>query len=235
MTITTTPHQVRSTHDEWRDRRWRLTGAVIGLLAVVTAALLVTTGVRPASYGDLLSDVAQSKVVEVQVVGPDAPEEGDRIELRWSVLAGVLDQYAVVQVGDRRGYNAWDEPVFVSGDDPRETLRSINPGVRITDGSTRGDASFSVREWRAPGPVVLLALATWLAVLLLLVGGPEPWRATRWAWAWFVLLAGPLGCVAYLLLGGPLGVAQPRHLSRRLTGGWALLLALVFFGGSNAA
>ena len=24
MTITTTPQQVRSTHDEWRDRRWRL-------------------------------------------------------------------------------------------------------------------------------------------------------------------------------------------------------------------
>ena len=62
MTITTTPQQVRSTHDEWRDRRWRLTGAFLGLLVVVTAALMVTTGLRPASYGDLLSDVAQSKV-----------------------------------------------------------------------------------------------------------------------------------------------------------------------------
>jgi lipopolysaccharide export LptBFGC system permease protein LptF len=61
------------------------------------------------------------------------------------------------------------------------------------------------------------------------------WRLTRWAWGWFVLLAGPLGCAAYLLLGGPLGVARPRNPSRRVTGGWAFLLAMFFFGGSNAA
>lgn len=188
-------------YDEWRDRRWRLTGAAIGLLVVLTAALLVTTGMRPASYGDLLSDVAESKVVEVQVVGPDTPSNGDRVELRWSVLNGMLDQYAVVRIDDSRGYNAWSESVFVSADDPRETLLSINPNIQITSGSTVDDSSFSFREWRAPGAVVLLA--------------------------------GPLGCVAYLLLGGPLGVARPRNPSRRLTGGWAFLLAMIFFGGAN--
>ena len=235
MAITTTPHQVRSTHDEWRDRHWRLTGAFLGLLVVVTAALMVTTGLRPASYGDLLSDVAQSKVTEVEVIGPDTPAQGDRVELRWSVLDGMLDQYAVVRIDGSRGYNAWDESVFVSAVDPRETLRSINPGLQITSGSTIDDSSFSFREWQAPGAVVLLALVSWVAVLLLLVGGPQPWRATRWAWGWFVLLAGPLGCVAYLLLGGPLGVARPRNPSRRLTGGWAFLIATVLFTGGNVA
>ena len=235
MTVETTRQQVRSTHDEWRDRRWRLTGAFVGLMAVVAATLMVTTGLRPASYGDLLSDVAQSKVDEVQVIGSDTPARGDRVELRWSVLNGVLDQYAVVRIDGSRGYNAWDEPVFVSAGDPRETLLSINPGLRITNGPTSGDSSVSFREWRAPGAVVLLALATWMAVLLLLVGGPEPWRATRWAWGWFVLLAGPLGCVAYLLLGGPLGVGRPRATRRRLTGGWAFLIVMFFVSGSNAA
>jgi hypothetical protein len=230
-TATTTP---QATYDEWRTRRWRLTGAVFGVLALAAAALLVTTGTRPATYGDLLADVASSKVDVVQVIGPDAPVKGDRLELRWSVWGGLLDQYALVQVADDRGYDAWDEPVFVSAGDPRDTLRSINPGVTITNGSTSGDSSFSVQEWRAPGGVVLLALATWLGILLLLVGGPEPWRATRWAWAWFVLFAGPLGCVAYLLLGGPLGVARPRNPDRRLTGGWAFLLAMFLFGGANA-
>jgi len=37
MAVTTTPHEVRSTHDEWRDRRWRLTGALIALIALVAA------------------------------------------------------------------------------------------------------------------------------------------------------------------------------------------------------
>lgn len=45
------------------------------------------------------------------------------------------------------------------------------------------------------------------------------------------LLTGPLGSVAYLLLGGPTGVLRPHHGHRRLTGGWAFLLAWVLFAG----
>ncbi|MFC7359267.1 hypothetical protein [Nocardioides astragali] len=36
------------------------------MMVLVTAALLVTTGMRPATYGDLLADVASGKVDEVQ-------------------------------------------------------------------------------------------------------------------------------------------------------------------------
>ena len=131
MTVTTTPHQARTPYDEWLDRRWRLTGAFVGLVALVVAALLVASGEKRSDYGDLLD-------------------------------AGV---------------------------------------------------------------------AVWLAVLLLIVGGPEPWRATRWAWGWVVLLAGPLGSVAYLLLGGPLALLRPHAGHRRLTGGWAFLLAWFLFAG----
>jgi hypothetical protein len=141
MTVTTTP-QVRSTHDEWRDRRWRLTGAVIALFALGTAALMVTTGL------------------------PSTTDHG-----------------------------------------------------------------FTFMGWGVPWHVVLLGTASWLAVLLLIVGGPEPWRATRWAWGWAWLLTGPLGSVAYLLLGGPTGFLRPHHGHRRLTGGWAFLLAWVLFAG----
>jgi hypothetical protein len=218
MTVATTPQQARSTHDEWRDRRWRLTGAVIALFALATAALMVTTGLRPATYGDLLSDVASSKVDAVQVLGPDAPQEGDTVELRWTVWAGVLDQYAVVQVEG----------------DPRETLRSIDPDVRIT-GERTTDHGFTFMGWGVPWHVVILGMASWLAVLLLIVGGPEPWRATRWAWGWAWLLTGPLGSVAYLLLGGPTGFLRPHDGHRRLTGGWAFLLAWVLFAGWREA
>lgn len=70
------------------------------------AALIVTTGMRPATFGDLLAGVASSKVDEVQVLGVDRLATGDNVELRWSVLGGFLDQYAVVRVEDSRGYNA---------------------------------------------------------------------------------------------------------------------------------
>ena len=222
--------QAPAAHEEWHDRRWRLVGLVLATVALATAALMVTTGQRPATYADLLDDVASGEVDEVQVVGADAPED---VELRWSVLAGVMDQYAVVRVGDDRSYDAWDETTFVTSDDPRETLRSINRSVRITVGPSGDTPSFTFMEWRVPGPVALLAMATWLGVLLLIVGGPEPWRATRWAWAWAWLLAGPLGSVAFLLLGGPLGVLRPPPGHRRLTGGWAFLLVSVVFAGQQ--
>jgi hypothetical protein len=215
-------------YDEWGERRWRLVGLLLATVAFAAASLMVTTGQRPATYGDLLADVASSKVDEVQLVGSDGL---GAVELRWSVLGGILDQYAVVQVTDSRSYDAWSEAVFVTSDDPRQTLRSIDRSVRITVGPTGGTPSFTFMGWRVPGPVGLLATATWLAVLLLIIGGPEPWRATRWAWGWAWFLAGPLGTVAYLLLGGPLGVARPRAGHRRLTGGWAFLIASFVFAG----
>jgi hypothetical protein len=215
-------------HDEWHDRRWRLVGLLLATMALAAAALMVTTGQRPATYGDLLDDVATGEVDEVQLVGAGAPEE---VELRWSVLAGIVDQYAVVTVADDRSYDAWGEATFVTSDDPRETLRSINRSVRVTVGPSGGTPSFTFMGWRVPGPVALLSMATWLGVLLLVVGGPEPWRATRWAWGWAWLLAGPLGSVAYLLLGGPLGVARPAPGHRRLTGGLAFLVVSLVFAG----
>jgi hypothetical protein len=64
---------------------------------------------------------------------------------------------------------------------------------------------------------------------LLPAAGPEPWRATRWAWLWAVLLAAPVGTLAFALLSGPTPlVPAPRNRARRLTGGWALVILTVF-------
>lgn len=230
MTVETTL-PARTAYDDWLDRRWRLTGAVLGLLAVVTASLMVTLGLRPATYGDLLADVASGKVAEVRVIGPDAPSEGDTVELRWSSLGGVLDQYVVVQVAGSSGYDISGERLFATQVDPRDILRGISPSVQLTEASSVDDPPVTFMGWGVPGQVALLGVATWLGVLLLVVGGPEPWRATRWAWGWAWLLSGPLGSVAYLLLGGPTGFLRPRDGHRRLTGGWAFLLVGVLFAG----
>jgi hypothetical protein len=65
-----------------------------------------------------------------------------------------------------------------------------------------------------------------LATLLLLVREPQPWRATPWAWFW--IWTTPIGTPLYLLLSGPTPLLPaPRNPNRRLTGGWAFLLAFV--------
>ncbi|MFC3688022.1 hypothetical protein [Aquipuribacter hungaricus] len=79
-----------------------------------------------------------------------------------------------------------------------------------------------------PLALALVLLVAWLATLWLVVAGPEPYRATRWAWAWLLAPGlGPLGPLACVVLSGPtpgLGVVRPA--GRRLRGGWALLVSL---------
>jgi hypothetical protein len=76
-----------------------------------------------------------------------------------------------------------------------------------------------------PNALGISAFLLFLAGFPLLMIGPHPWRATRWAWFW--LLLPPVGNVVFLLLSGPTpGVPRPRNPRRRLTGGWAFWLSL---------
>lgn len=90
----------------------------------------------------------------------------------------------------------------------------------------RGEIGIEVLGMQTSWPVLAVFAAGCLATLWLLVNGPQPWRATRWAWFW--LAAPPLGLLAFLLLSGPtpgLGITRPA--TKRLTGGKAFLLALL--------
>jgi hypothetical protein len=66
-----------------------------------------------------------------------------------------------------------------------------------------------------------------LSAFVLLVVGPQPWRATRWAWFWLLWTAPPLGILAFLLLGGSTRLWPPARAEARLTGGWAFLLTIL--------
>ena len=64
--------------------------------------------------------------------------------------------------------------------------------------------------WQVPDPIGIVAFVLHLAGLALLVTGPQPWRATRWAWFWLLLLP-PVGSIAFLLLSGPTaGLPAPK-------------------------
>lgn len=65
-----------------------------------------------------------------------------------------------------------------------------------------------------------------LATLILLIVGPQPRWATKWAWFW-LLGVGPLTAVFLLLEPVPVWQSEPaRARPSRLTGGWAFLLAI---------
>lgn len=94
--------------------------------------------------------------------------------------------------------------------------------TRATERSGGGE----LLGWRTPAGLGLVALGLLLGWLCVLVAGPAPWRATRWAWFW--LGFPPFGLLAHLLLSGPTpGLPAPRDPERRLTGGWAFLVYVV--------
>jgi hypothetical protein len=70
-----------------------------------------------------------------------------------------------------------------------------------------------------------------LCSFLLIAAGPEPWRATRWAWFWAVLFTAPVGALAFAILSGPTPlVPTPRNRAWRLSGGWTFIIIMLVFG-----
>lgn len=227
---TTLPAPPVPVHDEWLDRRWRLTGAAIALAALLVAVVVLLTGAQRTGFGCLLESVADGDVTQVEVVGPD--DAGDwsgvqTVEVRWHHW---WDRYAEVAVVRGSGSAGASDASYVTTQDPREVLRAVDPTLAVVDTSSTVRSGWTVEDWRVPnGTVALVVIAVSLAVLLLVVGGPEPRRATRWAWFWIWLLGTPVGALAFLLLGGPLARGPLSPGARRLTGGWAFLATWFLF------
>jgi hypothetical protein len=104
-------------------------------------------------------------------------------------------------------------------------LQRDHPDLRVVraERTSTADGPFG---WRLPSWLWGAAFLHGIAALWLLVHGPQPWRASRWGWFWLVFLAPGVGVPAFLLLSGrPSIVSAPHPSSRRLSGGWAFLLA----------
>ncbi|MCZ2818374.1 hypothetical protein [Modestobacter sp. VKM Ac-2984] len=206
---------------------WTALRVALALGWVVVALATVLVGQRPASLEDLRAAVDGGWVQELQVsegLEPDA--------------TGYAVQTAVWQSGlITRRTEVWEaspgaqppggsRPVVIG--DLADQLRTVEPGLRV-EALAEPLSSSEFLGWRTPMWVGTLLLVTWLAGMFLLVGGPVPERATRWAWFWLTWT--PLGTPAFLLLSGPFpGVPAPRPGARRLTGGWAFLLSCVLGG-----
>lgn len=107
---------------------------------------------------------------------------------------------------------------------PSTRLQALQPGLQVTRDQRRTDGG-RLLGWQVPNALAISAAGLCVAAFGLLLAGPQPWRATRWAWFW--LLLPPVGGIVFLLLSGPTpGIPAPRNHHRRLTGGWAFLLSL---------
>ncbi|WP_344153672.1 hypothetical protein [Nocardioides koreensis] len=228
MTATVVETATARRPDPWSAsaRGWRL-ALLLGWALMVVIAVVV--GERQSSLRDLQHAVAAGEVHEVRIAGGmSAQARGfSTVEVHWR--RGLLGYTTTViearplgraPRGSERG-----EATAVIGEDLGTRLQAVRPGLEVVT-VDRTHRSTDLLGWRLPDWTSWLLLALWVSTLLVLVGSPEPWRATRWAWFWLMCVATPLGMAAYLLLAGPTPlVPAPRNPARRLTGGWAFLLA----------
>ena len=197
----------------------------LALLAVWSLLLLLvlSVGQRETPLADLEAAVAEGRVDSVVVLGQAGTADGfGTQEVRWTDGLVRRTTRATVRAAPYEGVVAGtvrsqDLGVLLSRADPDLEVRRSQQGPSALYGELLG--------WRVPTWLALAALVAFLAQLSLLMNGPQPWRATRWAWFW-VMTVPVVGVVLVLLLSGRTpGLPAPAAAGRRLTGGWAFLLS----------
>ena len=196
----------------------RRRSGVVGLVVrVALAAGLVLGWVQLASMplhgslDDLIDDLARGDVTRVTLERPGV---------------GASGHFGVLWEGEgrpgRASYFYDDGTVSGSGAVRDEALR-----IRSAAELSPEDVEIVEVDALQPGGTWLLHGTALLGTLLVLVVGPQPRLATRWAWFWLMYLAPPAALVFLVLEPVPLWRREANAGRKRLTGGWALLLALV--------
>jgi len=211
-------------------RAWVSLRLVLLGLWLVAAAAGYVLHERPATLGQLYASVAAGDVTSVRLVGGLVPGAtgSAKLEVHWR--SGGVPRVVTTTVV--RQDDAWSAPSVPEGsvttDDVAAEIAARDPSVRVVQAESPSGVTFSIPLLGGTVPVwaAVLALGVCLVAFCVLVAGPEPWRATRWAWFW--LCGSPWGLLGFLLLSGPTpGLRGPRQPARRLTGGWAFLLGAV--------
>jgi len=200
--------------------------ALVVMCAVLLGTILVA-GERPTSYAELRAAVADGRVDEIRVEGGLSGQvqgaAGVTVHWRDGLMGRVT---SVTESTSRRDARLAGMTTPVLDGRVDDKLSELDPGLRSTR-SSDWSAYNQIGPWRVPQWTSAASVVFYLGVLGLLVGGPKPWRATRWAWFWLLGSVPLVGALAFLLLGGSTSVLPPARPERRLTGGWAFLLTVV--------
>lgn len=122
----------------------------------------------------------------------------------------------------------WDDSGVDEFDEPDAAAR-VDERAEIIALAERAGVPVVERDWQPATGGIRWEIAgiAWLTGLCLLVAGPQPRLATKWAWFWLAFLVPPAMAAFVVLEPTPWGRrgALPAA-SRRLTGGWAILLSV---------
>lgn len=215
-------------------RGWPLVRLVLAAVYVVVLAGVVAAHRTDAPLQALYADVEDGRV--------------SRVHLEGGLGAGGSG-YAEQTVTWRSGWRGWVAELVVeqppgqpdlagtsrqrTGDDVAAEVRRRDPGVEVVSTGYRSGFTRELYGSQLPLPLWVLSLLGLLTGLALLVSGPEPYRANRWAWFWLSYVPG--GPLAFLALSGPTrGLRTPPSDEPRLTGGRGFLLSLLLGGLASA-
>ncbi|WP_163542378.1 hypothetical protein [Occultella kanbiaonis] len=186
---------------------------VRALIAVLMVAGLVQVALQPVerTVDELLNELRAGRVSELTIERLPAGGQGQgTFWVEWSGDAG-------------HGVARYELSTFAGSP-------YVDEGATILSAAEDSPAPVSVTHrqgWDQPGVQVSLAAFAAMAALILLVVGPQPRLATKWAWFWLTCAAAPIW-LAYLVLE-PVPWWQRKLVlprPRRLTGGWAFAAAL---------
>ncbi len=212
-------------------------GDGLGRAALVVAAVAVAVavgllGTHPASLDDLRTAIASGEVHDVRVTGtlPQGASGYTTAYLRWS--DGGFDRLTTVrQVSSPDQGDGAADVVVGSIDRNLREAQGVSVLRIVHDDSARptGGSMFGIE---LPSWVVGGALLVWALAVLLLVMGPEPSRATRWAWFWLLVSTfAPLTTLLFLVLGEPSQRPSGGPAGRRRFGGVRAFALMLLVGG----
>lgn len=180
--------------------------------------------------GHLLTELSDGTVESVSIERPPPDMHGlMSLRVEWTVSSG-RDGYAYYDVTVPEQPSRAGQPTTPG--QPTTGLDRHDEGELILAAATTSPARVQVTTVEPltlrPTLVVNWPAVVGLGALLVLVTGPQPRLATKWAWFWLAAAVPVLGAVFLLLEPVPAWRRTPMTArSQRYTGGWAFLAALL--------
>ena len=208
--------------------RARRSGWALLACCTVLLACAFMFGERASTLPELEAQVAAGDVRAVRLSGgmSSAGQGFSVVEVHWRHGSRAYTTKVIEARPRHEGREAADDGVTaLIAEDLGSRLEKMQPGIRVDRVARSTGLSADAFGWHFTGWIFWALLFEYLCTLGLVIWGPEPRRATRWAWFWLISAAAPLTAMVFLVLGGAISRLPAHDTTRRLTGGWAFLLA----------